>query len=123
MERCISCAAQQRIEAKKLEQQSSNQKARQVKGKKIPYIAESVAHQHVERSSRGSAPALVSACNTVDQSRSCDQRNRRMLIIAQRQTIADMSLSGQKQTHHEQQYYQHRSSKKPTVFYRLSKKT
>jgi len=46
---------------KKLEQQSSNQnKARQVKGKKIPYIAEGVAHQHVERSSRGSAPALSS---------------------------------------------------------------
>ena len=29
----------------------------------------------------------------------CDQRNGRMLIVGQRQAIADMSLSGQKQTH------------------------
>jgi hypothetical protein len=35
----------------KIQQESSNQnKARQVKGKKISHIAEGVAHQYVERS-------------------------------------------------------------------------
>src|SRR5258708_33702310 len=52
----------------KIERKSSNQnKAGKVKGKKISHIAEGIAHQYVEGSSRGNAPALMSACNTADQ--------------------------------------------------------
>src|SRR5260370_40088560 len=61
---------------KKLERKSSNQnKAGQVKGKKISPIAEGVAHQYVEGPSRGKAPALMSACKTADDNKNSDQRN------------------------------------------------
>jgi len=58
-------------------QKITNQnKAQQVKGKKISHLAEAVAFQYAERSPRGNAPAPMSARNIADQSRTCGQRNR-----------------------------------------------
>jgi hypothetical protein len=47
-------------------------KAQQVKDKKISHLAEAGAFQYAERSPRENAPASMSACNIADQSRSCD---------------------------------------------------
>ena len=69
-------AALQRIEAKNLSENLQTRTRRdKVKGTKILHNTEGVAHQYVERPSRGKAPALMSACNAADQSRICDQRN------------------------------------------------
>jgi hypothetical protein len=62
-------------------QKITNQnKAQQVKGKKISHLAEAVAFQYAERSPRGNAPAPMSACNIADQSRLATSRIDLMLF-------------------------------------------
>src|SRR5215831_2575127 len=109
---------------KKLEQQSSNQnKARQVKSKKIPYIAEGVAHQHSNARPAGPHQPSVGLQHGRSKQELRPAERPHAHYCSAASNCGYVSVGPEADSRTDNNTTDTEARKKPTVFCRLSKKT